>query len=198
MLEPLSLPAINRLLRASSWALETLRPHAGKTALLICPPVTLRLTVLETGEFGRAPNDATPDVTISASPGVLLRLAARDEAARQDIAISGDVQFAAAIDYLRRNLVWDWEEDLSHVVGDIAAHRIAEAGRDLDRWGRAALHNLGLSLAEYWTHERPLVASAQVLDEYYRDVDRLRDDTDRLEKRLDLLQRRLSPGATRD
>ena len=32
MFEPLAVPAINRLLRTNSWALERLRPHAGKTA----------------------------------------------------------------------------------------------------------------------------------------------------------------------
>ena len=81
MFEPLALPAINRLLRANSWALERLRPHAGKTAKLVCPPLVARVTVTDTGELAWARVDATPDVTIATTPGVLLRLGARDETA---------------------------------------------------------------------------------------------------------------------
>lgn len=190
MFEPLAVPAINRLLRANAWALGKLEIHAGKTVLLACPPFELRLTILETGELTAAPRDAIPHVTITATPGSLLRLAARDESAWNAAQVSGDVQLAAAIDYLRRNLEWDYEEDLSRVFGDIAAHRIAGAVREIDRWGRAAALNLGQAFAEYSTYERPLVASRRAVDEFNREVDEMRDHAERLEKRIELLRRR--------
>ena len=43
--------AINRLLRANTWALERLRAHAGKSAVLSCPPLEARVTVLASGEL---------------------------------------------------------------------------------------------------------------------------------------------------
>jgi ubiquinone biosynthesis accessory factor UbiJ len=192
MFEPLSVPALNRLLRASGWALERLRPHAGKTARLVCPPFALSVTVLESGEFAAASAEAQPDVTIRATAPLLLRLAAGDEAARSDVTVSGDVQFAATIDLLRRTLGWDYEDDLSRIFGDVVAHRAVSAGRELDRWARAALHNLGLAMAEYWTHERPLIASSQSLQEFNEEIDQLRDDAERLEKRMELLERRMN------
>lgn len=190
MFEPLVVPAINRLLRTNSWAVEKLRPHAHKTALLISAPFELRLTVLETGEVAAASRDAQPDVTIHMSPAAVLRAAADPESTWRDAQISGDTEFAGAIDYVRRNIRWDFEEDLSRIVGDIPAHRMVEGMRELDRWGRAALLNLGRAWAEYATYERPLVASARAVEEFNRDVDQMRDAVERLEKRLDILIRK--------
>lgn len=189
MFEPIAVPAINRLLRANTWALEKLVPHAGKTALLRCPPFELRYTVLDTGEVSAAVRDTAPDVTIAVTPGALLRLAARDESAWNAAQVSGDVDFAAAIDYVRRNLEWDYEEDLSRVFGDVAAHRLGAAVRELDRWGRAAALNLGQAFAEYSVYERPLLASRRAVEEFNREVDEVRDHAARLEKRIELLRR---------
>ena len=191
MLEPLAIPAINRLLRANSWALERLRAHAGRTALLSCPPASLKLTVLDTGELAPAARDAPADVTLVSTPGVLLRLAARDESAWNDASVSGDMEFAGTIDYLRRNLTWDYEEDLSRIFGDIAAHRLAGGLRELDALARKTLLNLGQSFAVYATYERPALASRPVVDAFCREVDEVRDHAARLEKRIELVASRL-------
>jgi ubiquinone biosynthesis accessory factor UbiJ len=194
MLEPLALPAINRLLRTNTWALEKLKPHAGKCALLASVPFELRLVVAESGELMAAPADRAPDVTIAVTPGVLLRLAAQDDSAWGAAEVSGDVQFAEAIDYVRRHVAWDYEEDLSRVFGDIAAHRIAGAVREVERWGRATAFNLAQAFAEYAVYERPMLASSRAIDEFNREVDEVRDHAARLEKRLELLRRQLGAG----
>ena len=192
MLEPFAAPAINRLLRTNTWALEKLRPHAGKCARLTSGVFELNLVVTDSGEVVAAPAEHAPDVTITVSPGVLLRLAARDDSAWTAAQVSGDVPFAEAIDYVQRHLVWDYEEDLSRVFGDIAAHRIAGVVRELDRWGRSAALNVAQAFAEYSIHERPMLVAARAIDEFNREVDEVRDHAARLEKRLELLQRRLS------
>ena len=45
------------------------------------------------------------------------------------VKIEGDVQLAAEIGWLAENLRWDFEEDLSRVVGDVPAHALADAAR---------------------------------------------------------------------
>ena len=40
------------------------------------------------------------------------------------------------------------------------------------------------SAAEYWTEERPLIASTRAVREFVSDVDALRDDVARFEKRV--------------
>lgn len=195
MLETLALPPLNRLLRTNTWALDRLRVHAGKTALLRCPPFELRLSVTPAGELAIALPHTTPDVAIAVTPGILLRAAARDSVAWTAAEVTGDAEFAEAIDYVRRNLQWDYEEDLSRIFGDIAAHRIASFAKQLDLWGRDTALKVGRTVAEYVTYERALVASAHAVETFNREVDTLRDDAERLEKRLDLLRRKLLGSA---
>ncbi len=159
--------------------------HAGKTARIDLVPAGISLTVLDSGEVAAAPADAAPALTLKLSPGLMLRLAARDETAWKEIEATGDTDFAATINQLARNLRWDIEEDLSRVFGDIAAHRMAETGRALQRWGEQSVENVARSFAEYWTEERPLIVPARELDEFNRAVDALRDDLARLEKRAE-------------
>jgi ubiquinone biosynthesis protein UbiJ len=178
---------LNRLLRQNSWALEWLRPFAGKGVRIECFPVTMLLGITEAGEVAVASPEIVPDVTIQLTPGVMLRLAARDAGAWNNIAVEGDPQLAAALNHIARNLRWDVEEDLSRVFGDIAAHRIVETGRKLDQWGRQGADNLARSFSEYWTEEQPLIANRADVEQFTREVDTLRDDVARLEKRIEQL-----------
>jgi ubiquinone biosynthesis protein UbiJ len=187
---------INHLLRGASWARDELKPFAGRTARIGAVPFALALTVVESGEIMPDSVGAAPAVTLRLTPGILLRLAARDESAWREIEIAGDTDFAAAIHHVARNLRWDLEEDLSRVFGDIAAHRMAETGRTIRRWGEQAADNTARSFAEYWTEERPLIAGRRDLDAFGRAVDQLRDDTARLGKRLEQLAATGRPGKT--
>jgi ubiquinone biosynthesis protein UbiJ len=199
MFETLTLPAINRLLRANTWALRRLQPYAGKVAALRCPPFELCFSVLDTGELAAAESGVAPDVTIAVPPDLLLRASARDSTAWTAARVSGNVEFAAAIDYVRRSLRWDYEEDLSRIVGDIAAHRLSSAARQLDLWGRSTARNVSRAVAEYITYEKPLLATAHAIEQFNREVDALRDDVERVEKRLALLglERSHSPRGDR-
>ncbi len=195
MLDPAATAFINHLLRGASWARDALRRFSGKTARFEVMPLALSLTVLESGEVATAAAAVAPAVTIRLSPGLILRLAARDDTAWREVGITGDTDFASAINHLARNLRWDVEEDLSRAFGDIAAHRMADSGRIFRRWGEQALLNTGRSFAEYWTEERPLIAGTHDLDDFNRAVDELRDDVARLDKRIEkFLNRQVAPN----
>ena len=187
MLDDAAAAAINHLLRSASWARDALGRHAGKTARFEVFPFAVSLTVLDSGEVAPAAADAAPAATVKLAPGLMLRLAARDASAWLEIGITGDTDFASAIHHVARNLRWDVEEDLSRVFGDIAAHRMAETGRTVQRWGEQAAENTARAFAEYWTEEQPLIAGARDLEEFGRAVDQLRDDAARLEKRIEHL-----------
>ncbi len=176
---------INHVLRANSWALERLKPHAGQIVRLSCLPFECALRVTDAGEVAAVTGDAVPDVTLRLTPGLMLRLAARDASAWNDIAVDGDAQLVTALNHIARNLRWDVEEDLSRVFGDIAAHRMVETGRKLNDWGRQGADNLARSFTEYWTEERPLLAARADVEQFNRAVDELRDDLARLEKRIE-------------
>jgi ubiquinone biosynthesis protein UbiJ len=182
---PILAVPVNHLLRANSWALERLAPHAGRVACFDNGLFSVMMTVTAGGEAAEAAQGAAPDVTVRLTPGIMLRIAARDASAWGDVKVEGDAEFAAAINHVVRNLRWDAEEDLSRVVGDIAAHRLAETGRKLDHWGRQGADNLARSFAEYWTEERPLIAGRADIEQFNREVDALRDAVARLEKRIE-------------
>ena len=191
MLHSVVSSSVNHLLRGNSWARERLKPFAGKTVKFDCPPFGLALTVQENGEVAAADVSATAaDVTIRLTPGLMLRVIARDEKAWTEIAVDSDTGFAAAVNHIARNLRWDAEEDLSRVFGDIAAHRMVQTGRTLDEWRARSFDNLARSFAEYWTEEQPLIARARDVAQFNRDVDELRDDVARFEKRLEQLANR--------
>ena len=190
MINALVIPAINRVLRRNGWALQRLQACAGKTARIDCPPVTLVLTVLETGEVAPPGPAALPQVTIALTPGVMLRVLARDETVWNEIEVAGDTDFATALNHVWRNLRWDIEEDLAHIFGDIAAHRMVQTGRTLDQWRVQSFDNLARSFAEYWTEEQPLIARARDVERFNREVDQLRDDAARLDKRVEHLLNR--------
>jgi ubiquinone biosynthesis accessory factor UbiJ len=190
ILDSAAAAAVNHLLRGAAWARAELKVHAGKTARFELFPAGCSLTVLDSGEVTAAAGDADPAVTLRLTPGLMLRLAAGDESAWREVDASGDTDFAATINQLARNLRWDFEEDLSRVFGDIAAHRMAETGRGLLRWGGQSAEGVARSFTEYWTEEQPLIVSALELEEFNRDVDALRDDAARLEKRVEILLNR--------
>lgn len=181
---------LNHLLRASSWARESLQPHAGKTVCLRCPPFSVNLKIVDSGEVAPAAAGINPDATLSVSPGLLLRIAAQDETAWRDIAIEGDTALAGAVHHLWRHLRWDAEEDLSRLFGDIAAHRMASSAQTMANWAKMSGENLVRSMSEYWTEEQPAVAAAGDLSRFAADVDALRDDLARLEKRISRLTAR--------
>lgn len=187
MLDMLAGLPLNHLLSANGWARDALRPHAGKTACFRCPPFETRLTVLDNGEVASAANGVAATVTLTLTPGLMLRVAARDDAVWRDVVIDGDTAFAGVIHHLWQHLRWDAEEDLSTVVGDVAAHRIAASARTLQQWARSSGENMAHAFAEYWTEEQPLLAAKNDIARFNAEVDRLRDDTARLEKRLEIL-----------
>ena len=181
--------AVNHVLRGSPLALERLRPHAGRTVAIHVGPVALALTVQSTGEVAAALPGASRDLEVRISPFLVPRLAAREEAAFGEIGMEGDGALAEDVSFLVRHLTWDVEEDLSRVVGDIAAHRLVGAARGLARWSRDASLRMAQGAAEYWTEESPLVASRVKVEGFARDVSELRDAVARLEKRVERLGR---------
>lgn len=174
----------NRLLARNPWAPPRLAAFAGKTVELRVFPAHSRLRVTAEGFAEPAGNELAADTTIILTPALALRIAAGDDSAREQATVEGDAAFAQEIAYLARHLRWDLEEDLSKVFGDVLAHRLGESARGLNRWRIEVGNNLAENFRDYWVQERPLVAPRGAVEQFNRDVDRLRDDVERLEKRL--------------
>ncbi len=176
--------ALNHVLRSAPLAMQRLSKHAGRTAAFHVGPVNVAFTIQTSGEVAAAVEGAARDLDVRISPFLLPRLAVHEEAAFREIEMQGDMELAQEISFLARNLTWDAEEDLSRVVGDIAAHRIVSGARALRDWGADAGLRLAQGAAEYWTEESPLLASRVKVDTFVNGVAELRDALERLEKRI--------------
>jgi ubiquinone biosynthesis protein UbiJ len=181
---------LNHLLSQQPWALERLRAFAGQGVEIRCPPFPeLHLRISDSGLVDRAEGEETSELVVELKPGALPLLLARDEKARSQIEIRGPADLAGAVDDLFRGLSWDFEEDLSKVLGDVLAHRLASGGKAVAAWQREALVRLAENFAEYWTEERPLLARPGEAAEFRREVEALRDASARLEGRIEQLER---------
>ena len=177
--------ALNHVLRSAPVALERLRRHAGRTVALHVGPATFAFTIQTTGEVTAAMPAASRDLEVRVSPFLLPRLAAKEEAALRDIEMTGDPALAEEVTFRARHLTWDAEEDLARAIGDIPAHRVASTARAFADWGRDAALRVAQGATEYWTEERPLIASRVKVETFIRDVETLRADLERLEARVE-------------
>ena len=188
MLDGLATAAINHLLQGAGWARERLKPFAGAAVRFVLPPFSATFSIADDGTLQPAARDTEPAATINLTPALAARLVLlKDEAARSEVEVAGDAALAAALTRILGTLTWDAEEDLSRVVGDVAAHRIARAGGAFLDWQAAVAANLARSVGEYLTEERPAIASREALNAFAQAVDELRDDAERLEKRINRL-----------
>lgn len=187
MLGQLALAPINHVLRGESWALRRLQPFAGRTVKIQTLPFQITFTVTDSGEVAQALPNVEADATFRFSPAVALRILGRDESAFRDVAVSGDADFAQAIEFVIRHARWDAEEDLARVFGDIAAHRITAGAREVMRLQARAAQSLAHNLADYLVEERAIIVRRREIEAFVREVDTLRDDAERLAQRISRL-----------
>lgn len=192
MFSQLAVAPVNHVLRGESWALRQLQSYAGRTARFDVFPFTLSFTVRDDGQVAAAAPDAAPDVTFRTTPPAAFRILAGDETAYGEVTVSGDAEFAQAVQFVVRNARWDAEEDLSRLVGDRIGHRVAQTGRDVMQFQARVAGSLARNLSDYWVEERPIIARRADVDEFVHDVDTLRDDVERLAQRVDRLVARPS------
>jgi ubiquinone biosynthesis protein UbiJ len=148
---------LNRLLGAEPWARGRLAPFAGETVELRAPLLpALRLRILPGGTVEVAGEDA-PQLTLTLKPELLLALGRGEEHAMRAVHAEGNARLASEMLVLLRHLRWDAEEDLSRVIGDAAAHRVAEGARALAAWHADAARRLAGAFADYAVEEKRLL-----------------------------------------
>lgn len=184
MFKNLSTRIIQHLITQNRWAAALLRPFAGKSVLIHIAPIKTSFVILENGTLATAGETNIPDATISIAPSLLPRLIAKDESAKLEIEISGDTEVATALAKVFSHLRWDYEDDLSKLLGDVPAYKIATFGQNTIRHLKDTTINVAEMLSEYWQEENPTIAKKRHVEQFNAEVDTLRADIERLEKRF--------------
>lgn len=187
LLVPLALQAVNHVLGQNPGALEGLARHAGKTIRLDGRLFTVDVAISADGAFIDSAS-AAPDATIRLDSKLLFGLPLNGRAAFKTLDSDGDADLLAELNRVFQTLRWDGEADLAPLVGNMAARRLAAGARNLRSWGRQSRESAAATVAEYLTEEQPLLANRPQVEEFYRDVDALRDVAARLEARLKRLE----------
>lgn len=182
-----ALPVLNHLLDQAPGAHARLQRHAGATARLQLGGVGLSFSIAEDGRL-RADDSETPAVTLRLPADALLK-AMHDGAALRDARIEGDAALAETLGQVLRGLRWDAAEDLSRLVGDVAAERLVAGARGALSAGRDLGDRLLTSTGEYVADEANIVMRRAAITDFSNEVDVLRDDSARLQKRLEALER---------
>ena len=175
-------------------ALERLQAMQGKLICLHISNPDLKVYFLPTADAVRVTTeyDAVPDVTIQGSALALMRLSASEDTGKamleQGIKIDGDMGLGNRFRQILREIDVDWEELLSHAVGDVLAHQMGQLARDTKGWLDSSAHAMRLNTREYLQEEARLLPADAEIRRYLDEVDTLRMDADRLAARLKRLE----------
>jgi len=192
MLTGLTTRLLQHLIAQNSWACPLLQAHAGKCVAFKLGVFSRSLIILEDGSLAMAGDSHVADASVSLTPSLALRLLSGDEAAKRQVAITGDTQLAAELAKVLSAMRWDFEDDASKLVGDVAAHKIGQTLRSIATTGKETGSNLVAMLSEYWQEEMPLIAKKRHVDAFNSEVDTLRADLARFEKKFAKLQQQLT------
>lgn len=190
---PLSLipSAINHLLAQEPWARDKLAAHQGKIACFDVSVLHIRLQINADGMLSIAPEGAEAQVTIKVKPEQLPQILQNRDRAFSYVTVEGDADFANTISQVAQSLHWEAEEDLSKLVGDIAAVRIVSGAKSVLQTARNTHQALAENVAEYLLEEKAVLVRPQTVKDFGAEVVRLRDDVERFAKRIEKLEGRL-------
>jgi ubiquinone biosynthesis protein UbiJ len=192
MLKPLATRFLQHITNQNNWSREHLIGFAGKVVQFDIALIKTNLLVLEEGSLSIAGETAAPEAIIYIPPSLALRILAGDESAKTQIKIDGNAHFATELSKVLQLMRWDIEEDLSKVIGDIAANKTVTASRKIFDETKKQTINLAEMLSEFWQEEKPILAKKRHVEQFNQDVDTLRSDVSRFEKRLEKLSKKLN------
>ncbi|HPE61561.1 MAG TPA: SCP2 sterol-binding domain-containing protein [Thiolinea sp.] len=191
--------AFNAWLRLDPQALPRLQPLQGQVIEFHITGLELHLFFIPAGTGVQVMDryGSPADVTLRGSSMAFIQLARSTDAGKtlleQRLQVEGRMALAEQFSTVLRELDVDWEEQLSHVVGDIVAHQFGQIARSGQGWLADSAQALCLDSSEYLQEESRLLPAQAEVALYLDAVDTLRDDAERMEARIRRLQNRLEP-----
>ncbi len=136
------------------------------------------------------PNYSGPvATTIRSTLFDLLRIArAKGDTSRlfqNQLDISGDIETGEALQKILANIDIDWEEQLSKVTGDVAAHRVGESARSFFQFAKSGVEALAQQVKTFLQVEQNQLPSKAEMEQFIANVTKLQQDVDRLVARIE-------------
>jgi ubiquinone biosynthesis protein UbiJ len=173
---------------------ERFQTFAGRVLAVELKDTRIRITLGCDGNGAwRAQTDPgrTPDLLVRgplpallAAPALVRSNASLDAYHRLGIEFEGDLEIARRLQQTLMSYTFDWEELLSRLMGDLAAHQLAGGLRAVAGASSAARDTMARNIGEQLQYGLSLLPARAETEAFLRDVDQLRSDVDRLTERL--------------
>jgi ubiquinone biosynthesis accessory factor UbiJ len=189
---------INTVLQQDEMASVAVQEIAGKVIKIEIsgPDISLFVKFEQQGMVIETEYDAKPNVIIRARPstyiGLLINRDEKTNTFTPDMEISGDANLAQRFQQIMRNMEIDWEEHLSHWVGDTAAHKLGRVFKQSRELIKEVHQTIQMDISEYLRYEKNMLPDRDEVAEYIAAVDVLRNDAERLQLRIARLQKIIS------
>jgi len=180
--------AINHLLEQEDWAQQAMAIHVNK---VVCFDIGLNKLSWQVGVnnlLKRAPPHAIANVIISVSISDILLTTTDYSRLFSHVKIKGDADFANSISQISRGLRWDFEKDLSNIVGDIAAVRIVTTGKSIISNILSSHKKIAKNIAEYLVEEQPTLVRPREVSQFSNNTNRLHEDLQKIAQEIDKLR----------
>ncbi len=165
-----------------------LSAFSGKNISLNAKPFSIGLQIEKDGFLVLADCNSESDLKIDFSNDWIVNLSFSQEQFLSGVKIHGDAELARTISEVFKNIRWDYEEDLSKVVGDVAAYQLGMTLRGLARWSRDSILSVRENTRQFINEETDLLVNKIEAEAFFSAVDSLRDKVATLEKRLGKLE----------
>ena len=197
---------INHVLAGEPWASAELAKHAGKAIALEMPFGRFAVQINNNGLLDAVrhsdPSAQNPDEEVLSPVRTALVLTISSQAlatlltssgpirenAFKSVTIAGDADLAQLLGRLAGQLRWEYEEDLSKLIGDAPAHFAVAQGKKIVSAGKAASRDLLENAVEYLSEEKKVLLNQRDFAIHKNQLMELRDAVERLDKRIKLLQ----------
>jgi len=178
---------VNKLLSLDEETLDALATLEGDVVEIGVLNTDIRLFILPSarGLALKSKYEDKADVSIKGTPAALLGMITAERVGAGNVEIIGNVGLAHKLQSILKNMDIDWEEYLSQIIGDIAAHKVGNFVRDISQLAKASARTIGMDISEYLRYEKEALLDQSELDEFNHAVDKVRNDVERLQKRIE-------------
>jgi len=185
--------ALNKYLSLDEDVAIFLQPLTGKIIAVTIQPFNETLFLCPTSQGMQIIDfyEGTVDTTLTGSLAALGLMGLSSTPARSffsgEVKIEGDLAIGHQFQKLFEQLDIDIEEQLSHVTGDVIAHKIGNFFRSANQWQQESLKTVQLNISEFLQDETQDLPPAPEVNMLSQQIDQLKEDFDRLEARTNRL-----------
>lgn len=186
--------ALNQYLSLDEDVSLFLTPISGKVIAINIQPFNETIFLCPTADNIQVLENYLPavDATISGTLSALGLMGLSSTPMRSifsgEVTIEGDTQVAHKFQQLFDKLDIDMEEKLSHITGDIIAHKVGNFFRSSQQWTAESVETFKLNTKEFLQEETRDLPAGPEADILYSQIDKIRSDFDRLSARIEQLK----------